>query len=73
MTRLVLPLGFFFVLLIGSSCGGSIFKVKPVADLPPLPTFTDGWKIGTPDLVLTMNKPFEVQAKGDIPTSRISK
>jgi len=40
MTRLVLPLGFFFVLLIGSSCGGSIFKVKPVADLPPLPANT---------------------------------
>jgi hypothetical protein len=36
------------------------------ADVPPLPTFTDGWKIGTPDLVLTMNKPFEIQAKGDI-------
>jgi hypothetical protein len=37
------------------------------SDLPPLPKFTDGWKIGTPDLVLAMNKPFEVQAKGDIP------
>ena len=36
------------------------------ADVPPLPKFTDGWKIGTPDLVLTMNKPFEIQAKGDI-------
>jgi hypothetical protein len=36
------------------------------SDLPSLPTFTDGWKIGTPDLVLTMNKPFEIQAKGDI-------
>jgi hypothetical protein len=36
------------------------------ADVPPLPKFTDGWKIGTPDLVLTMNKPFEIPAKGDI-------
>jgi hypothetical protein len=36
------------------------------AELPALPQFTDGWKIGTPDLVLTMNKPFEIQAKGDI-------
>jgi hypothetical protein len=36
------------------------------ADVPPFPRFTDGWKIGTPDLVLTMNKPFEIPAKGDI-------
>jgi hypothetical protein len=36
------------------------------ADVPPLPKFTEGWKIGTPDLILTMNKPFEIQAKGDI-------
>ena len=35
-------------------------------DVPPLQRFTDGWKIGTPDLVLTMNKPFEIPAKGDI-------
>ena len=37
MTRLVVLLGFFFALLGGSSCSGSIFKVKPAADLPPLP------------------------------------
>jgi hypothetical protein len=36
------------------------------AEMPAPPQFTDGWKIGTPDLVLTMNKPFEIQAKGDI-------
>jgi hypothetical protein len=36
------------------------------ADMPSPPQFTEGWKIGTPDLVLTMDKPFEIQAKGDI-------
>lgn len=40
MTRLVLPLGLFFIVLAGSACGGSIFKVKPVAELPPLPANT---------------------------------
>ena len=40
MTRLVLPVGLFFVLLISSSCGGSLFKVKPAANLPPLPANT---------------------------------
>jgi hypothetical protein len=40
MTRLVLPVGLFFVLLVSSSCGGSLFKVKPAAELPPLPANT---------------------------------
>jgi Copper type II ascorbate-dependent monooxygenase, C-terminal domain len=35
-------------------------------DLPPMPKFTDGWEIGTPDLVLSMVKPFEVPASGTI-------
>src|SRR5882724_8139648 len=35
-------------------------------DLPPVPKFTDGWEIGTPDLVLSMAKPFEVPAAGTI-------
>jgi hypothetical protein len=37
------------------------------ADLPKPPQFTEGWQIGTPDLILTMNKPFEIPATGDIP------
>jgi uncharacterized protein (TIGR03437 family) len=31
---------------------------------PPLPTFTDGWQLGTPDLVLTMPKAFSVSPDG---------
>ena len=31
---------------------------------PPLPTFTDGWQLGTPDLVLTMPAGFSVPADG---------
>jgi len=33
-------------------------------DLPPLPRFKDGWKLGEPDLVLTMPKAFDVPADG---------
>jgi hypothetical protein len=35
-------------------------------DLPPVPTYTDGWAIGTPDLVLEMPQPFHVPAKGTV-------
>jgi len=35
-------------------------------DLPPTPKFTEGWEIGTPDLVLSMAKPFEVPAAGTV-------
>lgn len=35
------------------------------ADLPPAPKFKDGWQLGTPDLVLTMPKPFTIPAEGD--------
>ncbi len=31
------------------------------ADLPPFPEYIDGSQIGTPDLVLTMNEPYEHQ------------
>jgi len=31
---------------------------------PPLPAFTDGWQLGTPDLVLTMPAGFSVPADG---------
>jgi Copper type II ascorbate-dependent monooxygenase, C-terminal domain len=35
-------------------------------DLPPAPTFADGWQIGKPDAVLTMEKPFPVPAQGTV-------
>jgi mono/diheme cytochrome c family protein len=35
-------------------------------DLPPAPRFVDGWSIGTPDVVLSMQKEFEVPASGTI-------
>ena len=31
---------------------------------PPLPQFTDGWQLGTPDLILEMPKAFTVPAEG---------
>jgi hypothetical protein len=46
-----------------------------VADLPPPPRHADGWRVGTPDLVVKMPKPFDVPAQGlvnyqyiDVPT-----
>lgn len=35
-------------------------------DLPPLPKFTEGWEIGKPDVVLSMDKPFHVPEEGTI-------
>jgi len=32
--------------------------------MPPLPTFPDGWHLGSPDLVLKMAEPFDVPASG---------
>ena len=34
------------------------------ADAPPAPVYTDGWKLGTPDVVVKMVKPFHVPAQG---------
>ena len=36
-------------------------------DLPPSPKFSTGWEIGTPDMVLSMSKEFEVPASGTVP------
>lgn len=36
-------------------------------DLPPQPTFPQGWSAGTPDVVLEMNQEFHVPASGAIP------
>jgi len=33
-------------------------------DLPPVPAFPEGWRLGTPDLVVTMSEPFVVPAQG---------
>src|SRR5205823_2470919 len=33
-------------------------------DLPPAPTFPEGWELGPPDLVLKMPAPFKVPASG---------
>jgi len=35
-------------------------------DLPPVPKFIDGWEIGQPDQVFTMEKAYEVPASGAI-------
>ena len=36
------------------------------ARLPTVPTFADGWQIGTPDAIIEMTEPFEVAAEGEI-------
>jgi hypothetical protein len=37
------------------------------ADLPPAPVYTDGWNIGTPDEVLSMQEDYPIPATGEIP------
>lgn len=34
------------------------------ADEPPRPTWTDGWQLGTPDLIVTLPEPFAMRADG---------
>ena len=34
------------------------------ADLPPTPTWTEGWQIGEPDLVVQMPEPYTLRAEG---------
>ncbi|HEY3840908.1 MAG TPA: tetratricopeptide repeat protein [Bryobacteraceae bacterium] len=34
------------------------------SDAPPAPVFTTGWQLGTPDLIVTIGKPFRVAAEG---------
>ncbi len=36
----------------------------PAAEIPPLPHFTTGWQLGTPDLILQAPRPFTVPAGG---------
>jgi hypothetical protein len=35
--------------------------------MPPQPKFVEGWNVGKPDVVLTMNKDFEVPEQGAVP------
>ncbi len=35
-------------------------------DRPPVPVFAEGWEIGTPDVVLAMEKPYAVPATGTV-------
>ena len=37
------------------------------ADLPSAPVYTDGWNIGTPDAVLSMQEDYPIPATGEIP------
>src|SRR5689334_3358428 len=46
MTRLLFSLGLAFCLLDTMSCSGSLFKVKPAADLPPLPANSHSTEAG---------------------------
>jgi hypothetical protein len=52
------------------------------ADLPPAPEFYPGWRLGEPDLIVSMPEPFDVPAEGadifqnfvipiDIPTDKV--
>jgi hypothetical protein len=34
------------------------------SDLPPTPTFSEGWQLGKPDFVITMPEPYTVKADG---------
>jgi mono/diheme cytochrome c family protein len=36
-------------------------------DLPPMPSFVEGWTIGKPDAVFTMEESFDIPATGTIP------
>jgi hypothetical protein len=33
-------------------------------DLPPQPTFSEGWKLGQPDIIITMPEPYAIKADG---------
>ncbi|HEY5069048.1 MAG TPA: hypothetical protein VII37_04655, partial [Candidatus Acidoferrum sp.] len=34
------------------------------SDLPPTPSFAEGWQMGTPDLVIKADKPYQLPASG---------
>ena len=43
------------------------------ADLPPVPTYADGWQIGQPDAVFALQEDYPVPAIGQLEYSSISK
>ena len=47
MTRLLFLLGLLITLSLTGSCSGSLFKVKPAAELPPLPENTRSTEAGS--------------------------
>src|SRR5207247_1859823 len=34
------------------------------SDLPPVPTYNEGWQLGTPDLILQAPRPYRLQGGG---------
>jgi hypothetical protein len=44
----------------------------PRASLPTVPTFTEGWSIGKPDLVFKMSEAFHVPADGTVPYTYVT-
>ena len=42
------------------------------ADLPPPPTYADGWRIPKPDLIVAMPREIEIPAEGSMPYQRIT-
>jgi hypothetical protein len=42
------------------------------ADLPKAPAFAEGWSIGKPDLVFTMQQPYTVPADGTVPYTYVT-
>jgi hypothetical protein len=51
------------IALIAKWADGGASEGDP-AELPPLPKFPDGWRLGEPDAVFQMPQPFEVPATG---------
>jgi len=41
-------------------------KEGTAKDLPPLPEFHEGWRMGKPDVILTMDKEFDVPSEGAV-------
>ena len=42
------------------------------ADLPEVPTFTEGWAMGKPDLIFQMVEPFAIPADGIVPYTYVT-
>src|SRR4051794_24596497 len=51
------------IALIGRWVEGGAVEGDP-RDLPAAPNFTNGWQLGEPDIVLTMDEPYAIPADG---------